>query len=73
MKIDEEWYTVPGNKIVALDGTFCSIKFGGQSINVEKSALVRCSETSDDAIETDAYEVRLKTVNFYREIIFFEI
>ncbi|KAL5267167.1 hypothetical protein ACHWQZ_G004266 [Mnemiopsis leidyi] len=57
VNIDGEWYTVPGSKVVPLDKTFCSIKFGGQSINVEKHALVKCDEGEEGTIETDAYEV----------------
>ena len=59
MNIDGEWYTVPGSKVVPIDKTFCSIKFGGQCINVEKHALVKCDEGEEGTIETDAYEVRL--------------
>ena len=57
VKIDGEWYTVPGTKVVLVDENFCSIKFGGQSINVEKNALIKCDEAKEGTIETDAYEV----------------
>ena len=57
VQIDGEWYTVPGSKVVPVDENFCSIKFGGQSINVEKNALIKCDEAKEGTIETDAYEV----------------
>ena len=55
VNIDGEWYTVPGRKISALDDTFCSISFGGQSISVERTALTKCE--NENSLETDAYEV----------------
>eukprot|EP00116_Pleurobrachia_bachei_P003788 sb/3464050/ len=47
IKIDDDWYTIPGEKIVDVDEEFCSITFCGQSVNVEKSALVK----QDDEVE----------------------